>query len=143
VAKTKWLAIGIVILMLVLGGFWFYNENVTNPRVAQDLIDNPTGERAQKVMLLDLPSGRQLPVNYLHEGNKVFVGADGRWWRELDGIDVTITIKGELLTGHAVTILDDPDYTHDVFSRLRPTAPDWLPDWLNGKLIEITLGESS
>ena len=27
----------------------------------------------------------------------------------------------------------------DVFARLRPAAPEWLPDWLNGKLVVISL----
>ena len=44
-------------------------------------------------------------------------------------------------TGHARTVLDDPDYTADVFSRLRPTVPGWLPSWLNAKLVVVTLTE--
>ena len=40
-----------------------------------------------------------------------------------------------------MTKLDDPDYIKDIFSRLRPTVPKWLPDALNGKLVVITLKE--
>lgn len=36
-------------------------------------------------------------------------------------------------------VLDDPEYTRDLFSRLRPSAPKWLPDWLNAYLIVIDL----
>jgi hypothetical protein len=92
-------------------------------------------------MLLTLQDGRMYPVNYLHEKNLVFMGIDGRWWREFldEGQPVEMLIMGESFSGHAVTVLDDPAYTNDVFKRLRPTVPKWLPDWLNGKLVVITL----
>ena len=48
-------------------------------------------------------------------------------------------IQGQVYKGHAVVVLDDPEYTEDVFARLRPTAPEWLPTWLNGKLVVITV----
>ena len=32
---------------------------------------------------------------------------------------------------------------NQVFLKLRPTAPKWLPAWLNGKLVVITLAETS
>ena len=35
--------------------------------------------------------------------------------------------------------MDDRANIDDVFARLRPKAPDWLPDWLNGMLVVITL----
>ena len=50
-------------------------------------------------------------------------------------------IKGEALTGSATVVLDDPEYTDEIFLRLRPTKPEWLPDWLNGKLIVINLAQ--
>jgi hypothetical protein len=46
-------------------------------------------------------------------------------------------IRGAQLAGHATVVLDDPARTHDVFARLRPNAPAWLPDWLNGKLVVV------
>ena len=135
----KWSAIVIAILLVMFIGMWVYNGAIVNARVVEELISEPLGARADKVMLLGLPSGKQIPVNYLREGDKIFAGADGSWWRELDGVEVSVIIQGEKINGHAVTILDDPEYTHDVFSRLRPAAPSWLPDWLNGKLVEITV----
>ena len=71
----------------------------------------------------------------------MFAGADGRWWRAFrDGdVPVSVLIKGERLSGKARVVLDDPEYTRDVFSRLRPAAPKWLPDWLNANLIVIDL----
>ena len=74
---------------------------VGNPRVVAELRDDPQGERAGIVMLLGLPDGRELPVNYLREGNQVFAGADGRWWRPLrDGnAPVRLLIRGETFDG--------------------------------------------
>lgn len=74
----------------------------------------------------------------------LFLGADGSWWRAFrdGGAEVSLLIRGETFTGHAKVILDDPDYTHEVFTRLRPKVPAWLPDWLNGRLIVIELSSS-
>ena len=48
-------------------------------------------------------------------------------------------IAGEPYKGFAELAADDPAYIEDVFSRLRPTTPDWLPSWLNAQLVVITL----
>lgn len=129
------LAVVLVILLLVPGIFLYF-EHFGNPRIVRELTDNPDGERARKVMLLTLPSGRRIPVNYLREGDRVYAGADGRWWKELagDGVPVTVLIRGETLRGQARAVLDDPAHTKDVFSRLRPSA---VPGF--GTLIEIRL----
>ena len=55
-----------------------YRLASANTKVAKDLRLNPNGERAELVMLLTFQDGRELPVNYLREGDQVFVGADGR-----------------------------------------------------------------
>lgn len=137
----KWtvvVALGLPIASLAYLGL---TRESTNARVAQEIRQIPQGERAARTMLITLSDGRLYPVNYLREGNEVFVGIDGRWWREFlgDGQRVVLLIQGENLSGHARTVLDKPGYKADIFSRLRPTAPDWLPDWLNGKLAVITL----
>lgn len=137
----SWLSLILGVLAIVIVGYGFYQLQVANPKVADELVRDPQGPRAQKVMMLTFADGKSIPVNYLREGNRVFVGADGPWWRSFrgEGAPVTLLIKGETLTGQAVAVLDDPAYTKDVFSRLRPTVPKWLPDWLNGKLVVITL----
>ena len=142
-AVLKWSIYAMAIIGLLIVCNYFYFSVVANKRVTEELLAQPGGDRARKVMLLNLPSGRQIPVNYLLEEGRVYAGADGGWWRELDGADVTVIIRGETLTGRAFTVLDDPAYTADVFSRLRPTVPTWLPDWMNGKLVEITLDMSA
>jgi hypothetical protein len=75
-------------------------------------------------------------VNYLREGDTVYVGCDGRWWRELrgPGARVALLVRGEVLSGHARAIEDDPAHRSAVFDRLRPSAPE-----IFGTLIQIEL----
>ena len=71
--RTFWLVIGIVLVLVVVGtvGLFFRMQSV-NEEVARELRANPTGERAQIVMLLSY-ADRTLPVNYLRENDKVFI----------------------------------------------------------------------
>ena len=139
----KWLLIAVAAVVLLFLAMRIYFGLVANPAVVQELKDDPQGERANIVMLLTLPSGRTLPVNYRREGNRVFAGADGRWWRSLREGDapVSVWIRGETFEGRAHVALDDPEYKRDVFSRLRPDVPRWLPEWLDAHLVVIDLDE--
>jgi len=141
----KWIGIGIAALALLFGGVFVYFSAFANPRIEAELRRAPDGDRARKVMLLTLPSGRTLPVNYLREGDTVYAGADGSWWHELRGAgaSVELFVRGETLSGHALAIEDDSERTRDVFSRLRPSVPRWLPDALNGVLVEISLEDEA
>ena len=138
---VNWLIVILGILATVFIALRAFMLLVGNPRVVAELRDDPQGERAGIVMLLGLPDGRELPVNYLREGNQVFAGADGRWWRPLrDGnAPVRWLIRGETFAGKARVVLDDPAYKRAVFDRLRPTVPKWLPDWLDARLVVIDL----
>ena len=71
---AKWIAIAVVLLVALAAGSSCVYSWWTNPRVARELREDPEGERAQKVMLLTLPSGRELPVNYLRDGDTVYAG---------------------------------------------------------------------
>ena len=137
----KWILILFGLLLALVGGYTLYTRTAVNERVVQEITNNPEGDRAGIVMLLNLPTGKQIPVNYLRENGKVYAGADGPWWREIapTGSPVQMMIRGESLPGVARVILDDQAYVDDVFGRLRPDVPEWLPDWANGKLIEIRL----
>lgn len=129
----------IVIALLVFGvlGYAAYMILIANPATIRELRENPHGERAKRVMLLSLPSGREIPVNYLREGNRVYAGADGQWWKELMGEarEVGMLIQGESLRGQGLSIENDPQYRRDVFKRLRPTAPDFT----GGTLVVIEI----
>ena len=137
----KWVGIGLIVLLIIGFAYRAVRMDEVNERVAQEIREHPDGERALRSMLLYLADGTMYPVNYLKEGEQVFMGIDGLWWREFrnDGAPVRMLLRGQEYTGHARVVLDDPAYKDDIFSRLRPTVPEWLPDWLNGKLVVIDL----
>ena len=132
----KWVALSLVVVLLLLVAGGLLSSRVRNPQVVRELRENPEGERAQKVMLLSLPSGKSMPVNYLLDGRVVYAAADFPWWRELRGQGgrVTVLIRGDELSGQARAVEDDPELRASVFERLRPTAPKWA-----GTLVEIRL----
>jgi hypothetical protein len=128
--------IGLALVGFALASLWFYFDSVANPRVVREITADPDGERARKVMLVTLPSGRQLPVNYLREADRIYAGADGTWWKELvgDGVPVSLLVRGETLRGTARAVRDDPAYTREIFARLRPNAIEGF-----GTLVEVRL----
>ncbi len=130
------IAIGVVVVLGV--AYWLYAAPA-NPLVVRELIEYPEGKRAQRVMLVTLPSGRRIPVNYFREDPFVYAAADGRWWKELvgAGFPVTLLVRGETLRGVARAVLDDPEYLERIFEKLRPNAIKGF-----GKLIEIRIDGS-
>ncbi len=132
----KWLGIVLTAgVALLVGGALVYSW-WTNPRVIRELREDPEGERAQRVMLLTLPSGKAIPVNYLREGATVYAAADFPWWRELrgEGGRGSVLIRGETIHGQIRVVENDPELRESVFARLRPTAPRWM-----GTLVVIEL----
>lgn len=128
------------VILVVCAGLWVYVGWYMNRGVIEELEQHPQGQRAMEALLLTLPNGRRIPVNYLEDGAVVYVAADGPWWRQFrgDGARVSMLIRGETRTGAGRVVLDDPDYVAAVFGRLRPDVPDWLPTWLDGRLVVIT-----
>jgi hypothetical protein len=124
----KWIGMGVAGVVVLALGYAAYMTHLANPRVVDELRENPQGERAKKVLLLTLPSGKAIPVNYLRDGNTVYAAADGSWWRELrdGGGRGSALIQGETLHGHVRAVVDDPEMRDSVFERLRPTAPRFL-----------------
>ncbi|MDA0823241.1 MAG: hypothetical protein O3C28_12575 [Proteobacteria bacterium] len=145
VKAKKWVVVCLLLVLVGTTGYVFYLRNVVNPRVIAELQTDPHGMRARKVMLLSFPDGKILPVNYLREDPHVYAGADFSWWKAFagDGARVTLLVHGETLHGTARVVLDQPDFKETIFARLRPTVPKWLPDWLNGKLVIITLDSAA
>ena len=132
----KWLGIILACAVALLVGSAFVYSWWMNPRVIRELREDPQGERAQKAMLLTLPSGKALPVNYPRDGATVYAAADFPWWRELrgEGGRASVLIRGETLHGQIRVVEDDPELRESVFARLRPTAPRWM-----GTLVVIEL----
>jgi hypothetical protein len=122
----KWVVVALVGALLLVGIFRAYSD-WANARVVRELRGDPQGKRAGRVMLLTLPSGKALPVNYLREGDTVYAAADFPWWRELrsGGGRGSVLIRGETLHGHVRAETGDPELRASVFGRLRPTAPAW------------------
>ena len=121
----RWLVVGLAAVLVLGVGYAIYMVQVANPRVVRELREDPQGERAKKVMLLTLPSGKALPVNYLRDGDTVYAAADFPWWRDIPegGGPGSVLIRGETLRGRVRVVRDDPELRDAVFERLRPTAP--------------------
>ena len=140
--RKRYIALGLFVIAVAVLAIWLpQRAERTNALVIAEIQTNPGGKLAARSMVITLADGRVYPVNYLREGNLVFMGIDGRWWRAFrgDGQQVEMLIQGQLLIGSARVELDDQAYIDEVFARLRPKVPSWLPDWLNGKLVVITL----
>jgi len=135
----KYVPVVVVALLAIFAGYAVFVSWVGNPWVVSELRKDPDGARARRVMLLTLPSGSVIPVNYLRQDDRVYAAADGRWWRELrgQGAPVELLVRGETLVGHARAIEDEPDHRSAIFDRLRPNAP-----MLFGTLIQIDLAPS-
>jgi len=133
---VKWIGIGVACVVVIVAAVPLYYAFFMNPKVARELREDPDGERAGKVMLITLPSGRAIPVNYLRDGDTVYAGADGSWWKELRGGGGRgrVLVRGETLEGHMRAVEDDPALRDSVFERLRPTAPRWA-----GTLVVVDL----
>ena len=139
-SKTKRFVVGVVVLLVVGTVAMKWRGDTVNTRVMNEIRSEPFGERARKTMIVTLEDGRVYPVNFLREDGRVYMGIDGLWWRVFqgEGSRVQMEINDQIVTGTGVVVLDDPARVDDVFSRLRPTVPEWLPRALNGKLVEIT-----
>ena len=104
-----------------------------------ELRANPQGELAQTVMILTLPDGEDIPVNYVREEDFVYSGADGFWWRQLrgDGVRVDVYIKGEELTGLGRAVENDKERAREILAKVRPGFERFSP----AVPIEIKLDE--
>ena len=141
--RVFWLGALLFVFVVILT-INFVPSETTNQRVERELRADPEGSTARRVMMVSLPDGRSLPVNYLREDELVFIVVDGFWWRQFtgEGQAVEMFIRGELVNGHAKAVLDRPAYVSEIFKRLRPKVPAWLPSWLNGKLIVIEVSDA-
>ena len=82
---------------------------------------------------------KTFPVDYLREGNMVYIGSDSGWWKHLEGgAEVTMLIQGTEYTGWATPILDDPERSSAGFKKLRP----WTykrAEWTGAVFVEVKI----
>lgn len=137
--RIAWLVASGLFALPVL--FILHTRLVQNPRVMAELERAPDGGRAGRVLVLSLPSGKTIPVNYWIDSGEVdrsvvYVASDFFWWRELRGAGapVGLELRGRRRSGHARAIEGDPARRERIYSGLRPTAPRWF-----GVLVEIVL----
>ena len=52
----RFAGVAVAALGFLAVGYWLYMEQIVNPRVVRELIEHPDGDRAQRVMLITLPS---------------------------------------------------------------------------------------
>ena len=101
---------------------------VANPIVSAILRSDHHTLLSERIMLISMKKQGSseeatFPVNYLREGNTVYIGADFSWWEHLQGgAEVDMLIAGSEFTGWATPILDDPDRTSAGFKKLRPST---------------------
>ncbi len=113
---------------------------VRNPMVLQEIERNPNAFRAERTLILTLPTGERFPVNYLREGDVIYLGADGRWWRNfIEPGTVSLFVRGDTVEGVARAVRDRPELRKRVFKILRPQLPSWLPQWVGGVLVQVDL----
>ena len=115
----------LVLLTVAAASYYAYVRLVGNPRVMTEIRAEPDGERARRVMLIELPDGRTLPVNYLREDDMVYMGVDGLWWRQFREQDmpVELVVRGEVLRGRARAVLDDPASARQMPPGVRVVEP--------------------
>jgi hypothetical protein len=79
------------------------------------------------------------PVDYLRNGDIVYVGCDSAWWKHLKGgAEVRLLIQGTEHVGWATPIVNEPERSREGFKKLRPwTYKRAL--WSEAVFVEIQL----
>ena len=91
----------------------------------------------------DAADVRVFPVDYLQEGNSVYVGSDSGWWKHLEGgAEVRMLIRGTEVVGWATPVIDDPERVRAGFKKLRPwTYKRAL--WTEAVFVEIQIQQDA
>jgi hypothetical protein len=132
-----------VIIISVLAGIAII-ITAANPLVSTILRSEQHGLLSDGVMLItmkerDSSEMKTFPVDYLREGNTIYIGSDFGWWKHLeDGAEVHMLIKGTELVGWATPVIDDPERNIAGFKKLRP----WTykrAEWTGAVFVEVTI----
>ena len=114
-----------MIIVLVLMGI-SVTLTVAHLLVPTILRSNRHGLLSGHIMLITMKKRETsdlltFPVDYLRDGDSVYVGSDSGWWKHLEGgAEVRMLIQGTELVGWATPIIDDPDRIKAGFNKLRP-----------------------
>ncbi len=85
---------------------------------------------------------KTFPVDYLREGNMVYIGSDSSWWKHLEGgAAVTMLIQRTEVSGWATPIIDDPERSSAGFKKLRP----WTylrAEWTGAVFVEVEIRDA-
>lgn len=107
-----------------------------NRSVIDELTSSPQGDRAQRLLLLTLSDGREIPLRYLQLQQDVYVGAGGRWWRQFQTpVQTHMLLRGQRVLVTASAVLDDAALHRRVFGELRNPWLARLPRWLGGGVL--------
>ena len=115
-----------------------------HPLVPTILQSRQHGLLSDSVMLITLKKRdsaemKTFPVDYLREGNMVYIGSDSGWWKHLEGgAEVTLLIQRTEYTGWATPILGDPERSSAGFKKLRP----WTykrAEWTGAVFVEVKI----
>ena len=115
----------VLIVISVLAGIAAF-ITVYNPVVSTILQSDQHTLLSGRTMLITMENRetsqmKTFPVNYLREGDTVYMGADFSWWKHLEGgAEVRMLIQGTEFVGWATPILDDPARSSAGFQKLRP-----------------------
>lgn len=134
-----------VIIISVLAGVAVF-ITAANPLVSTILRSEQHGLLSDGIMLItmkkrDSSDMKTFPVDYLREGNTIYIGSDFGWWKHLEGgAEVRMLIKGTEVVGWATPIIDDPERSIAGFKKLRP----WTykrAEWTGAVFVEVQIKE--
>ena len=137
----------VLIILSVLVGITVVVLVAANPLVSAILRSEQHGLLSDGVMLIsmqkrDSSDMKTFPVDYLREGNTLYIGSDFGWWKHLEGgAEVRMLIKGTEVVGWAMPILDDPERSLAGFKKLRPSTYK-RAQWTGAVFIEVEIKEA-
>ena len=133
----------VLIIIAVLAGIAAF-ITVYNPLVSTILQSDQHTLLSGRTMLITMENRgtskmKTFPVNYLREGDTIYIGSDFGWEKHLDGgAEVRMLIQGTEFVGWAVPISDDPARSSAGFKKLRP----WTykrAEWTGAVFVEVKI----
>ena len=133
----------IVIIISVLAGIAAFIA-VYNPVVTTILESEQHRLLSGRTMLITMENRetsqmKTFPVNYLREGETVYIVSDFGWEKHLaGGAEVRMLIQGTEIVGWATPVLDDPTRSSAAFKKLRPWTYKGA-EWAGSVFVEVKI----